>query len=364
MVKAYTPHCPKYSFILCKTYSDACKDKMPENDCILKDLFSAFPKERVEDLAGDKQQRGEYSLTLDDHLEILGEIDNDVDFYHTEKGHMHIPFRRLFETFGKPKQIRLGAEDKNLPYHLRASEKGCVLERITAKLEKKNLPFETDNFFSRVGEVDHFIFNRKQEDTIYYTCPDGLTLKGHPDAIFRFGNSNDVIGIIDKKRTQVGYYEQIAIVKQCLTYAMGVAKMIGANPKHFLLISVKAPYQEKEGQYRFPKYNMTAIPNDLENPRIKEFHEEAEKSYEEQVSVLDSREYFFEIKEKMSSNEKKGCRRKIGHEHRECFSKKFCDFLTAHMEENCYSTLGEVILKLDEKYKLIPKGLQLFAKKV
>ena len=363
MVKTYTPSCPKYSFILCKKYSDSCKDKLPENDCILKDLFNAFPKERTEELAGDKHRRGEYSLTLDDHLEILGEIDDDVDFYHTEKGHMHIPFRRLVETFGKPKQIRLDGEDKNLPYHLRASEKGCVIEKISAKLEKKNLPFETDNFFSRVGEVDHFIFNRKLEDTIYYTCPNRLALKGHPDALFRLGSSNDVIGVIDKKRTRFASYEQTAIVKQCLAYAMGAAQTLNIAPKYFLLISVKAPYQEREGQYRFPKYNMTVISNDLENPKIKEFHEEAEKSYENQISVADSREYFFEVKEKMA-NHKKGCQRLVKGKYYDCFSKKICDFLTGHMEKNCYSTLGEVILDLDEKYKLIPKGLQLFAKKV
>lgn len=263
------------------------------------------------------------------------------------------------------------------PYHLRSSSAfyECTLERFLACLNKQSLPIEiTDGPISLAGRDEHELQNGKIPDSQLihenllveaglvdkpiprekyceikleydYVAPDGKSYvtRGKPDAILKIidkktGNLEGLC-ILDFKHAQYGSYEKPAYKMQMLSYALAVTQMLNINPKYFLLISQRSPFEEHPDSWRKPSLLLTMVPNNPSNKIIQEFHRGIEKYVGFIWDTVTNIDVAAHCKENFEARVKDGCCTKGRDFNQVCFQKTLCDYLLGRMSEENTSLL-------------------------
>ena len=249
------------------------------------------------------------------------------------------------------------------PYNLQASETGCDIARIFSKVDKKKLHGKDfkEHKTSRVGTGAHKLFNGQHvedylhnrdipryeycEKTIYYTTPDGITIKGHADGILKSEDGN-AVGVIDQKRAKFGLQERPYYLRQTITYAMGVCQELGLKPNLLFAVLTKRPYIKSEGDYRRKRFSISIVENSPENPKIKKIHEELKRSHYAQRELINNKDAV-EMRKAEEAASKTGCI-KIARDGTEwpCFSLETCNYIRRLCQEQGKSII-EILRELD-----------------
>lgn len=311
-------------------------------------------------LKQDANQEGYSVFGIEAHLCALNEVDSVMDVF--EKGHRASSWAKLRKTNGNI--IPFSFENKpHTPYNLRCSESGCYLGRIISKLDKGKFPFFKENLLSKIGNTIHNLSDNQHVENYVHNqtlkeigveptnrkhyCEKevqdklfGVTLRGHPDAVFQFQDSEEV-GVIDFKRSKYRAYEKKDHRNQLLLYNLLILQELNLNQDYLYLITIKRPFQTRPLNHRKPAYHVTKVANDFNENIIKNLEQEITESFEKQAELLEDKTAVLANK---SVNEiyNNGCFKKnIG---LPCFDKDsgICDFLIKLVKEKNV-TLREVI---------------------
>ncbi|MFH0869002.1 MAG: hypothetical protein V1839_02120 [archaeon] len=361
---------------------EECEAGMPIKECA-DDLIRTgrIKPEHLSVYTADCLQKGYCDSTIEVHFVILDkEKDATIDYLKStddgKKDHYSKSWRDIIVEQGHIKPLPFTAKATGR-YSLRASERGCDISRIIAKLDEdrlKELGLKTPSESSIAGKVRHALGNSQLSDDcvhnnllvkegivpqaiprseyceveMRYISGDDIVVSGHPDALFHFENKHG-LGSLDFKRKPRQYYMLHDHLRQELIYDMGVAQMLKLTPDMFYGITIHRPFKEVRGNLRLPVYRFFRIPNNIENPAIREVDSELLRSYREQAKILHDRNHFYRVSDEMSVCD--ACLRKVGYQPEpvECFSKKACDFL----RENSDSEQKSLVEILDD-FKLIP----------
>lgn len=312
-------------------------------------------------LSNDAYEQGYFLTAVEQTIVYLNNLDLNVKINGLKRSWKKVLGKQIVQPF-------LLSKKPSRKWHLRASEWGCDLARIIAKLDQEKicseLGIKIDDRLARIGKIAHALRNQQHvndfihnltldkigfepvprwsycEKTIEYVLVKGgheLVVRGTADVLLQFG---DALGALDFKRFFYSEYEKNSHTRQKMIYAAGLAQM-ECYDKVFGVLS-RRPFKARVGIYRPEKFSITFADERL----MKKIDDELWRSYFSQAELLHQANAALEYK-KAKEVEKRGC---INYTVplRECFVRPICESLLARCDRCLIEVIDDLKVSLPD----------------